>query len=185
MPKLATRRAPVKAKKAAAKKTAAVKPIPAGYHTITPTLTVRNAAGAIEFYKKALGARQIGEAAVCEESGKIMHAELQVGDSIFFLGDEAPQMGCVSSPATLYLYVKDCDAAFKRAVGAGATAKHPVTDMFWGDRVGAVTDPFGHSWTFATHTKDLTDAQILEGQRAFAAQMKAKMQGGCSCGSKE
>lgn len=172
MPKVAARPAPRAAKKA-------VKPVPEGYHTITPTLVARDAAKAIEFYRKALGATLVGDVAACEESGKIMHAELQVGDSIFFLGDEAPQMGCTVSPASLYLYVKDCDAAFKRAVGAGATEKYPVTDMFWGDRVGAVTDPFGHSWTFATHTRDLTAAQIKEGQRAFAEAMKAKMQGCC------
>jgi len=188
MPKLATRRAPKTASRAA--KAKPVNPIPEGFHTITPPLTVRNAAGAIEFFKKALGAAQVGDVCACEETGKIMHAELKVGSSIFFLGDEAPQMGCPATQSSLFLYVKDADAAFDRAVKAGATSKWPVSDMFWGDRVGAVTDPFGNTWTFATHKKDLTAKQIKEAQREFSAQMKAKAEGGCcggssDCGSKQ
>jgi uncharacterized glyoxalase superfamily protein PhnB len=155
----------------------AVQPVPAGYHTITPALIVRDAKKAIEFYQKALGASLIEEPCACAESGKIMHAALRVGDSNFFLSDEMPQMGCVSSPASQYLYVNDSDAAWKRAVDAGATAKYPVSDMFWGDRLGAVIDPFGHTWTFATHTKDMTVEEIKAGQRAFAEQMKS---GGCA-----
>jgi PhnB protein len=190
MPKLATRSAPAKSKKAAAKKTPAVQPIPAGYHTITPSLTVRNAAGAIEFFKKALGADLHGDVCACETTGKIMHAEMKVGTSIFFIGDEAPQMGCPASQSSLFLYVKDADAAYDRAVKAGATGKWPVSDMFWGDRVGAVSDPFGNTWTFATHKKDLTPKQIEAAKKEFSAQMKAKAESGCcggssDCGSKQ
>ncbi|MCE9583296.1 MAG: VOC family protein [Planctomycetes bacterium] len=154
-------------------------PVPAGYHTITPALVVKDAARAIEFYKKALGATLAEEPCSCAESGKIMHASLRVGDSNFFLSDEMPQMGCLSAPASQYLYVNDCDAAFKRAVDAGATAKYPVADMFWGDRLGAVTDPFGHTWTIATHKQDLTIEEVKAGQKAFAEKMKAQG-GGCS-----
>ena len=166
--------------KAATKTAAPVKPIPAGYHTITPALICKDAAKAIEFYKKALGATTLSKPALCQDTGKVMHAELKVGDSIFFVSDENPQMGCVAHPTQLYLYVENCDAAFKRAADAGATTKMPVMDMFWGDRMGCVTDAWGHQWTFATHKQDLTEEQIAAGQKAFAEQMKAKMQGGCS-----
>jgi len=107
-----------------------VKPIPDGYHTITATLICRDAANAIEFYKKALGATETMKMA-CQDSGKIMHAELKIGDSLFFISDEMPQMGCMSHPTSLWLYVNDCDAAFNRAVSAGATVKSPLMDMFW------------------------------------------------------
>ncbi|MEK7468487.1 MAG: VOC family protein [Planctomycetota bacterium] len=190
MPKLATRRAPKTAPRAAKAKAKAVKPIPDGYHTITPSLTVRNAAGAIEFFKKALGAELHGEVCACEDTGKIMHAEMKVGTSIFFLGDEAPQMGCAATQSSLFLYVKDADASIERAVKAGATLKYPASDMFWGDRVGGVADPFGNTWTFATHKKDLTGKQIEAAKQEFVAAMKAKAQGGCcggssDCGSKQ
>jgi PhnB protein len=156
-----------------------VKAIPDGYHTITPVLICRDAAKAIEFYKKALGATETMRMA-CQESGKIMHAELKIGDSFYFISDENPQMGCMSSPTSLWLYVNDCDAAYNKAINAGATSKMPLMDMFWGDRMGQVTDAYGHQWTFATHKQDLTQDQIMAGQKAFAEQMKAKMQGGCS-----
>ena len=104
--------------------TATVKAIPEGYHSITSVLVCKDAAKSIEFYKKALGATEV-MSMPCMESGKIMHAELKVGDSIFFVSDEAPQMGCMSSPVALWLYVQDCDASFKRAVDAGATVKMP------------------------------------------------------------
>src|SRR4051794_27620367 len=112
-----------------------VKPIPDGYHTITATLICREAAKAVEFYKKALGATETMKMA-CQETGKIMHAELKVGDSLFFISDEMPQMGCMSHPTALWLYVNDCDAAYNRAISAGMTVKSPLMDMFWGDRMG-------------------------------------------------
>ncbi|MEZ0228693.1 MAG: VOC family protein [Planctomycetota bacterium] len=156
-----------------------VKPIPEGYHTITATLICRDAAKAIEFYKKALGATETMKMC-CSESGKVMHAELKVGDSVFFVSDEMPQMGCMSHPTSLWLYVNDCDAAYNRAIAAGATVKAPLMDMFWGDRMGQVTDAYGHIWTFATHKLDLTQEQMMAGQKAWAAEMKTKMQGGSS-----
>lgn len=162
--------------------TTPVKAIPEGYHTITAGIICRDAAKAIDFYKKALGATEIMNMS-CSDSGKIMHAELKVGDSVFFVSDEAPQLGCTSSPAALWLYVQDCDVAFKRAVDAGATVKAPLADMFWGDRLGKVSDPYGHTWAFATHKQDLTPDQIAAGQKTFMEQMKAKAQGG-SCSSK-
>jgi uncharacterized glyoxalase superfamily protein PhnB len=165
--------------KKAAVKTASVKPVPAGFHTITATLVCKDAAKAMAFYKKALGATEVMKM-TCPETGLVMHGEMKIGDSIFFLANEMPAMGCMSSPTSLWLYVDDCDAAYKKAVKAGATAKSPLMDMFWGDRMGQVTDPYGHVWTFATHTQNLTDAQIAAGQKAFYEQMKAKMQGG-SC----
>ncbi|MBI3724540.1 VOC family protein [bacterium] len=159
---------------------APVKPIPDGYHTLTPSLVFTDSKKAIDFYKKALGAEHL-MSFNCPDTGKVAHAEIKVGDSIFMLSDEMPAMGCTSaqtlkgSPVSMYVYVKDCDAAFKRAVDAGATAVFPLADMFWGDRMGAVTDPFGYKWTLATHKHDYTPEQMAAGQKAFAEQMKAKM----------
>ncbi len=164
-------------------KNAPVKAIPEGFHTITATIVCKDAAKAIEFYEKALGATKV-QKFCCSESNKIMHAELTVGDSIFFLSDEMPQMGCMSTPTSLWMYVNDCDAAFNRAVAAGATVKAPLMDMFWGDRMGAITDMWGHTWTFATRKQNLTPEQMMAGQKAWAAEMKAKMQGD-SCSSKK
>lgn len=153
-------------------------PIPPGFHTVTPTLTVRNAAQAIDFYKKALGAEE--RMRMAGPDGKISHAELKIGDSIIFLNDENPAMGC-KSPQTLggstggfYLYVEDVDKAFQRAIDAGGKATHPVTDMFWGDRMGNLSDPYGYTWTLSTHTQDLTEQEMEEGAKAFYAQMAQK-----------
>ena len=150
-------------------------PVPPGFHTITVSLTVRNGAQAIEFYKKALGAEE--RMRMAGSDGKITHAELKIGDSIIFLTDENPAMGC-KSPQTLggtssgfYLYVEDVDTAFQRAVSAGGKAKMPVTDMFWGDRLGSFDDPYGHTWTLSTHTQDMTEQELEEGAKAFYAQM--------------
>ena len=151
------------------------KPIPDGFHAVTPHLVVREAAKAIEFYKKAFGAEEI--ARMPGPDGKfVMHAELRIGDSIVMLGDEFPQMQRWVSPQqlkgtsiALHLYVKDVDQAFKRAVAAGATVSMPVMDAFWGDRYGRVTDPFGHEWSLATHKQDLTPEQIAKGAEAFFA----------------
>ena len=148
----------------------AVKPIPEGYHTLTPSLTVKDGAKAIEFYKKAFGAQE--RMRLPGPDGRLMHAELQVGDSIVMLGEEMPEMGC-KEPASvgavsssLYLYVPDVDAAFNRAVQAGAKALMPPADMFWGDRFGKLKDPFGHEWALATHIEDVTPEEM---QRRMAA----------------
>jgi PhnB protein len=153
-------------------------PIPEGFHTVTPSLTCRNAAEAIEFYKKALGAEE--RMRMPGPDGKISHAELKIGNSIIFLNDENPAWGC-SSPQSLggsasnfYLYVEDVDKDFQRALDAGGQVKMPVMDMFWGDRMGAFTDPNGYSWTISTHTQDMTEQEIEEGAKQWHAQMAQK-----------
>ncbi len=162
------------------------KPIPDGYHTVTATMTCDGAVKAIDFYKKAFGAEE--RIRVPGPDGRIMHAEIQIGDSIVMLNDPMP--GCKTplelgeSPVRFYLYVKDCDAAVARATAAGATVEHPVSDMFWGDRVGSVRDPFGYAWSFATHVADPTPEEIAEGQQAFLAQMQGQGSAdGKACGS--
>ena len=137
------------------------KPIPEGYHTLTPFITVRNAAKAIEFYKQAFGAQERGGIAK-DPSGKVMHAELKIGNSIIMLSDEypefgsrAPESGGITSMG-LHIYVEDVDQAFDRAVKAGAIVEMPLADQFWGDRYGRLKDPFGHKWSIATHVKDMS-----------------------------
>lgn len=155
-------------------------PIPNGYHTLTPSFTFRDSKKAIEFYKKAFGAEVID--LMPNPSGKgTMHATLKVGNSIVMMGDEMPggescksaeSLG--SSPINLYVYVSDADAAFKQAVEAGGTTTMPVADMFWGDRVGTIKDPFGYTWMIATHKRDLTNDEVQKGAEAFFAQMAKK-----------
>jgi PhnB protein len=150
-----------------------------GYQTVTAALTVRNGAEAIEFYKKAFGAEEIMR--VPAPDGKsLMHAEIRVGNSRIMLGDESPAMGCLA-PVTLggpggslYVYVPDVDAAFKRAVAAGAKALMPVTDMFYGDRFGQVEDPSGHRWGLATHVEEVAPEEMMRRQREFFASMAKK-----------
>ncbi|MCE3262161.1 MAG: putative enzyme related to lactoylglutathione lyase [Pseudoduganella sp.] len=143
-----------------------VKAIPEGMHTITPHLVCDGAADAIAFYKKAFNAKEA--ARMPGPGGKIMHAQLTIGDSHIMLVDEFPEMGGFGpkhykgTPVTLHLYVPDVDAAYKQAVDAGATATMPPADMFWGDRYGVLVDPFGHSWSLATHQRDLTPEQMME-----------------------
>jgi len=155
--------------------TASSKPIPQGFHTVTPSLVVRNAAQAIEFYKKALGAEELMR--MSSPGGKIAHAELKIGDSIIFITDENPEIGCKSpqtlggSAGSLYLYVPDVDKAFQRAIDAGGKTIMPVADMFWGDRYGQFTDPYGHTWGLSTHVKDLSEQEIEKGAKDFYAQM--------------
>jgi PhnB protein len=152
------------------------KPIPQGYHTVTPYLTVKGAAQAIDFYKRAFGAQEV-ERMPGPDGTSVMHAELKIGDSIVMLSDEFPQMGTRSpqtlggSTVSLFLYVPDVDAAFKRAVDAGAKATMPPADMFWGDRFGKVADPFGHAWGLATHTEDLSPDEIRRRGQAEMAKM--------------
>jgi len=150
-----------------------------GYQTVTAALTVRNGAEAIEFYKKAFGAEEIMR--VPGPDGKsLMHAEIRVGNSRIMLGDESPAMGCLA-PVTLggpggslYVYVPDVDAAFKRAVAAGAKVLMPVTDMFYGDRFGQVEDPSGHRWGLATHVEEVAPEEMMRRQREFFASMAKK-----------
>jgi len=156
----------------------ASQPIPRGFHTVTASLIVHNAAEAIEFYKKALGAKE--RMRMKAPDGKIGHAELEIGDSIVFLSDEYPNMGG-KSPRTagtytgaLYLYVPDVDKSFQQAVDAGGKVTMPVTDMFWGDRYGQFMDPFGHYWGLSTHTEDLTEPEIAERSKAFFESMAQK-----------
>jgi uncharacterized glyoxalase superfamily protein PhnB len=138
-----------------------VKPIPAGYHTLTPYLRCRGAAQAIEFYKKAFGAKEKARM-MTPDGSKVMHAELLIGDSPLMLGDEWPEMKCLSPLSIggtglgVHLYVEDVDAVYARAVEAGATGMMPPANMFWGDRYAKLTDPFGHEWSIGTHVEDVS-----------------------------
>lgn len=152
-----------------------VNPVPDGYHTLTPYLTLTNAAAAIEFYKQAFGAQEIMR--MDGPPGLIGHAELRIGDSVIMLSDEMPQ-GSTRSPQSLggttgsvFLYVDDVDTMFQQAVSAGAKAEMPPTDMFWGDRFGKLSDPFGHSWAMATHMEDVPPEEMEQRAQASMAQM--------------
>ena len=158
----------------------AVKPVPEGYHTVTPYLVVKDAKRALEYYRKAFGAET--KMSMPTPDGRIMHAEVRIGDSMIFVSDElldmapkikAPESTGGTVTGSIFLYVPDVDVVFKRAVDAGASVIMPVTDMFWGDRAGQVSDPFGHRWWLATHKQDLTPEQIRQGaQQAFAEQAR-------------
>jgi PhnB protein len=147
------------------------RPVPEGYHSITPYLIARNAAAAIEFYKKAFGAQESYR--LEQPDGRVGHVELRIGDSVVMLADEFPEMGikgpasCGGTPVSLLLYVADVDAAAARAVAAGATVTRPVKDQFYGDRSGTLEDPFGHKWTIATRKEELSPEEI--NRRAAAA----------------
>jgi len=155
-------------------------PIPPGFHTVTPSLIVQNAAEAIEFYKKALGAEEIMR--MTGPDGKIGHAELKIGDSIIFLTDEMPGMNSKSpqtlggTSGSLYLYVEDVDKAFQRALDAGGKVSMPLMDMFWGDRFGSFVDPYGQTWALSTHTMDMSPEEIDAGAKKFHAEMAERMQ---------
>lgn len=150
------------------------KPIPTGYHAITPHLVIKGAEGAIEYYKKAFGAEELVRMPMPGPDGRmrLMHAELQIGDSKLFLADEFPEHGVTGpnghSPVTIHLYVEDVDTVFNRAVEAGATVVMPPADMFWGDRYGKLVDPFGHHWSVSTHLEDPTPEQMKERMNAMS-----------------
>jgi uncharacterized glyoxalase superfamily protein PhnB len=149
----------------------AVQPIPAGMHTVTPHLVVGGADKAIDFYKRAFDAKE--QARMASPDGKIMHAEIVIGDSHVMLMDEDPRFKSVGpktlkgSPVTIHLYVKDADKVFNKALDAGAKTIMPLEDTFWGDRYGVVQDPFGHTWAVATHQRDVSRAEMEEGAKSF------------------
>jgi PhnB protein len=152
----------------------AVQPIPAGYHTATPYLIIKDAARAIEFYKAAFGATELMR--MEGHGGKIGHAEIKIGDSPIMLADEFPDMGYRSplalggTPVSIALYVEDVDTLFNQAIAAGATVMRPVKDQFYGDRSGTLVDPFGHVWTVATHKEDLSLDEVRQRSEAFLKQ---------------
>jgi len=152
-----------------------VKPVPDGYHSLTPYLIVADAAAAIDFYKRVFGASERLRLAAPGE--RVGHAEIEIGDSVIMMADEHPEMGARGprayggSPISLHLYLDDVDAVIERAVAAGAKLVRPVTDMFYGDRTGAVEDPFGHIWHIATHKEDVPPEELR--RRADAVMQKA------------
>jgi len=152
-----------------------VNPVPPGYHTVTPYLTANDAAKAIEFYQRAFGAKEVMR--MGGPNGKISHAELKIGDSMIMLSDEMPGAGNRSpkslggTSVNIFLYLEDVDSAFNQAVSAGAKVDMALADMFWGDRYGKLSDPFGHSWSLATHKEDVAPAEMDRRAKAFMAQM--------------
>lgn len=157
------------------------KPIPDGYHSVTPHLVVRGAAKALAFYQKAFGAEE--RYRMPGPEGKILHAEMKIGDSVVMLSDEFPPQGPQDEGAKapeslkgttggLMLYVKDVDKLYERSVKAGAKGLMPVTDMFWGDRYGKLIDPFGHVWAVATHVEDVPPKEMEKRQAAHMAEAK-------------
>jgi len=152
-----------------------VKPIPEGYHSITPYLFIKGAAAAIEFYKSVFGATE--RMRMPGPDGRIMHAELKIGDSVVMLSDENPQMGALS-PQTIggtgsgvNVYVADVDAATQKAVDLGAQLVRPVKDQFYGDRSGSIIDPFGHLWSVATHVEDVAPEEMQRRMKAAMGQV--------------
>ena len=152
-----------------------VQKIPADMHTITPHLVCRGAADAIEFYKRAFGATELVRMPVPDGGGKLMHAMIRIGDSHVMLVDEFPDWNSIgpqdlpNSPVTLHYYVEDIDAAFGKAIDAGAKTVMQPQDMFWGDRYGVLRDPFGHNWSLATHIRDVSPEEALEASKTAMA----------------
>src|SRR5215469_279503 len=153
-------------------------PIPPGFHSVTPYLTLNDCARAIDFYKRAFGAKEVVR--MDAPGGKIGHAEIKIGDSIIMLSDEMPGGGTKAPHAlggtstAIFLYVNDVDASYKQAVDAGAKADAQPADMFWGDRFGKLTDPFGHSWCLATHQEDVAPAEMKNRMQQEMAKMGQK-----------
>ncbi|HKQ20692.1 MAG TPA: VOC family protein [Nitrososphaeraceae archaeon] len=152
-----------------------IEKIPKDYHSITPALIVKNGDEAIEFYKNGFGVEE--RSRMKGPDGRVAHAELKLGDSVFMLSDEYPEMKCLSpktiggSPVSMYVYVDDVDSIFNKAISAGAKVLDPVKDQFWGDRHGRLEDPFGHLWSIATHKKDLSEEEMKKAAEAAFSQM--------------
>lgn len=150
-------------------------PVPEGYHTITPYLAVDNASEAIDFYQRAFGAQE--NVRMDGPGGAIMHAELKVGDSMIMLSDPFPQASTKppsqlgGTSVSIFAYVEKIDDVYKQAIDAGATSLMEPDDMFWGDRFGSVQDPFGHSWTIATHIEDVEPEEMQRRSEEFMSQM--------------
>jgi PhnB protein len=155
-----------------------VKPIPDGFHSLTPHVVCQDAARAIDFYARAFGAQEVFR--LTAPDGALIHASLRIGNSMLMLADECPPMGAFSpkqlggSPVTIHLSVADVDASYARAVAAGAVARMPVTEMFWGARYGVLQDPFGHSWSIATQVRNLSHDEIQAGLAAAMRDPLAK-----------
>jgi PhnB protein len=153
----------------------AVQPVPEGYNTVTPYLAVPNAAEAIDFYTRALGAKE--RSRMSGPGDSVMHAELEIGDSLIMLSDPFPQSSTKTpkelggTSVSIMVYVDDIDALYKQAIDAGATSLMEPDDMFWGDRFGSVQDPFGHSWTIATHIEDVSSEEMQKRSEEFMASM--------------
>ena len=151
------------------------KPIPDGYNSVTPYLVVDDAERAIQFYRDAFGAEEKFRLPM---AGKIGHAEIKIGDSFVMLADEFPEMGHLGPKSrggptsSIVLYVEDVDTSFRKALAAGAKEQRPVENQFWGDRMGTLTDPFGHQWSLATHVEDVSDAEMQERMAQFGSKQK-------------
>jgi PhnB protein len=156
----------------------AAKPIPDGYHTVTPYLILHDARAGLEYYQKAFGAKETLK--MEGPGGKIMHAEISIGDSVIMMADEFPEMGVRSpksmggTPVSILLYVEDVDQRFNKAVAAGGTIKKPLQNQFYGDRSGTYEDPFGHVWTIATHVEDVAPDEMRRRAEAMMAQHAKK-----------
>lgn len=152
------------------KSTSTVSPVPAGMHTVTPYLVCAGAARAIAFYERAFGAQEVMR--LPGPDGRLLHAQVRIGDSMVMLNDEFPEMGSLGpkarggSSVTIHLFVPEVDQAFARALAAGAVVRMPLQDMFWGDRYGLVEDPFGHTWSLATRLRDLSPREMAEAAKA-------------------
>jgi PhnB protein len=154
--------------------TSHVRAIPEGFHSLTPSITCRDAARAIEFYKKAFGAREISR--MLGPGGTVAHAELRIGDSVIFVADEWPGMSAAPAPTStpsfyLFLYTEDVDSVYNRAVAAGCQVAMPLQNMFWGDRYGKLTDPFGYQWGVGMHIEDVSPEELQRRSAEFAANM--------------
>jgi PhnB protein len=151
------------------------KPIPEGYHSVTPYLVVDDANAAIAFYQRAFGATEKFRMPMGDRVG---HAELQIGDSVIMLADEFPDMGHLGPKSrggptsSIMLYVEDVDTAFNKAINAGATQQRPLEDQFWGDRMGTIQDPFGHQWSLATHVEEVPPEEMQKRMEQFASKQK-------------
>jgi PhnB protein len=177
MAKKAAKSKKARTAKRPAKAARKVSPFPEGVRSLTPNLILRDCSRAIEFYKQALGAKELSRA-IAPNGKSVWHASLQIGDSLIFLNDPMGQEPWKEPSGQLWVYGPDVDGRFEQAVKAGAKAVMPVADMFWGDRMGTVVDPFGQTWTLATHIRDMTAEEMRKAGEEFAKQMSAQMSAG-------